>query len=79
MVRCSWSVPHTMPGVLVSWYEVNVTTSEGNQIVERTLTDTVASFNISQFGTYSVSVVAVIEPELTGETRTIQIEIPEGT
>ena len=63
----------------MSWYELNVTTSEGNLIVERTLTDTVASFNISKFGTYSVSVVAVIEPGLTGETSTIQLEIPEGT
>ena len=67
-----------MPGISISWYKVNITINE-NVVLEQSVSNDELIYNVSEFGLYCVSVVAVIEPTIEGEMAKIQIEIPTGT
>ena len=72
-IKCTWIVPYTLPSVDITGYNINISNATSN------LTGDVTeyTYNVSEFGNYTVSVVATIG-ELEGEMDTTVVNVPEG-
>ena len=75
-IKCTWIVPYTLPSVDITGYNINISNVTSNLIM-KTVNETEYTYNISQFGNYTVSVVATIG-ELEGVIDTTVINVPKG-
>ena len=75
-IKCTWIVPYTLPSVDITWYNINISNATSNLIM-MTVNVTEYTYNVSQFGNYTVSVVATIG-ELEGIIDTTVINVPKG-
>ena len=74
-VKCKWTVPYTIEGVKITYYNVNITKDE--QILHNdSVTDTHYSY---LSGTYTVSVAAVVGESLEGEMNSWEVNVSKGT
>ena len=71
-VKCSWTVPYTISGVDIEWYDCKIT--RGNNVL---LQKEVNSAEVPEIqyvkGTYNLSVAAVIRQNITGKVNTISM------
>ena len=79
-INCTWSTPHTVSGITIDHYTVNITFNENDQlqVLGTTVVDTKIEYTVSEFGEYNVSVAAVIGEDLFGVTDTVQVQVDEG-
>ena len=75
-IKCTWIVPYTLPSVDTTEYNINISNATSNLIM-MTVNVTEHTYNVSEFGNYTVSVVATIG-ELEGEMDTTVVNVPEG-
>ena len=76
-IKCTWIVPYTLPSVDITGYNINISNVTTNLIMMTAVDVTEYTYNVSEFGNYTVSVVATIG-ELEGVTDTTVINVPEG-
>ena len=76
IVKCTWIVPYTLPSVDITGYNINISNVTSNLIMTA-VNVTEYTYNVSEFGSYTVSVVATIG-ELKGVIDTTVINVPEG-
>ena len=65
-IQCNWNTPYTLPEFTISKYNIN----EEELVKQVSLTgtlDTQYTYNVSEFGTYTISITAVISEDLEGE------------
>ena len=75
IIQCNWNTPYTLPEFTISRYNINITNEE-ELVKQVSLTgthDTQYTYNVSEFGTYTISITAVISEDLEGE-RNVNIE-----
>ena len=75
-IKCTWIVPYTLPSVYITGYNINISNADSNLIM-MTVNVTEYTYNVSEFGNYTVSVVATIG-ELEGAIDTAVVNVPEG-
>ena len=75
-IKCTWIVPYTLPSVDITGHNINISNATSNLII-MTVDVTEYTYNVSEFGNYTVSVVATIG-ELEGVIDTTVINVPEG-
>ena len=75
-IKCNWIVPYTLPSVDITGYNININNVTSN-LVMMTVDVTEYTYNVSQFGNYTVSVVATIG-ELKGVIDRRDINVTEG-
>ena len=72
-IKCNWSVPYTISGVVITGYNINISNITTNLIM-MTVNETEYTYNVSEFGNYSVSVAAAIGL-LEGEIDEVEIQL----
>ena len=78
-IRCYWNTPYTLPEFTISKYNINITNEELVKQVSLTgALDTQYTYNVSEFGTYTISITAVISEDLEGEKNESIINIETG-
>ena len=75
-IKCTWIVPYTLPSVDITGYNITISNTTSNLIM-MTVNVTEYTYNVSEFGNYTVSVVATIG-ELEGVIDTTVVELPKG-
>ena len=75
-IKCTWSVPYTLPGVDITGYSINIS-NETSNIIMMTVDETEYTYNVSEFGDYTASVAAVIG-ELEGEIHSVKVHTHQG-
>ncbi len=76
-IRCNWIVPYTLPSVDITGYNINISNATSNLIMMTAVKVTEHTYNVSEFGNYTVSVVATIG-ELEGVIDTTVVDVSEG-
>ena len=75
-IKCNWRVPYTLPGVDITGYNVNIS-NETSTLLMITVNETEYTYNVSEFGNYSISVAAAIG-SLEGEVDQEFVDVPGG-
>ena len=75
-IKCTWIVPYTLPSVDITGYNINISNATSNLIM-MTVDVTEYTYNVSEFGNYTVSVVATIG-ELEGVIDTTVVNVHKG-
>ena len=77
----AWNTPYTLPEFTISKYNINITDEEElvKQVSLTGTLDTQYTYNVSEFGTYTISITAVISEDLKGERNETSINITTGT
>ena len=79
-IQCNWNAPYTLPEFTISKYNINIT-NEAELVKQVSLTgtlDTQYTYNVSEFGTYTISITAVISEDLEGEKKEKIVNIETG-
>ena len=76
-IKCTWIVPYTLPSVDITGYNINISNYVTSNLILMTANVTEYTYNVSEFGNYTVSVAATIG-ELEGVIDTTVINVPEG-
>ena len=79
-IQCKWNTPYTLPEFTISKYNINITNEE-ELVKQVSLTgtfDTQYTYNVSEFGTYTISITAVISEDLEGEKNESIINFETG-
>ena len=79
-IQCNWNTPYTLPEFTISKYNINITNEEElvKQVSLTGTLDTQYTYNVSEFGTYTISITAVISEDLEGERNETSINIETG-
>ena len=79
-IQCNWNTPYTLPEFTISKYNINITNEEElvKQVSLTGTLDTQYTCNVSEFGTYTISITAVIREDLEGERNESMINIETG-
>ena len=79
-IQCNWNTPYTLPEFTISKYNINITNEEElvKQVSLTGTLDTQYTYNVSEFGTYTISITAVISEDLEGERNESIINIETG-
>ena len=79
-IQCNWNTPYTIPEFTVSKYNINITNEEElvKQVSLTGTLDTQYTYNVSEFGTYTISITAVISEDLEGEKNESIVNIETG-
>ena len=79
-IQCNWNTPYTLPEFTISKYNINITNEEElvKQVSLTGTLDTQYTYNVSEFGTYTISITAVISEDLEGERNETIINIETG-
>ena len=79
-IQCNWNTPYTIPEFTISKYNINITNEEElvKQVSLTGTLDTQYTYNVSEFGTYTISITAVISEDLEGERNEKIINIETG-
>ena len=79
-IQCNWNTPYTLPEFTISKYNINITNEEElvKQVSLTGTLDTQYTYNVSEFGTYTISITAVISEDLEGERNESMINIETG-
>ena len=79
-IQCNWNIPYTLPEFTISKYNINITNEEElvKQVSLTGTLDTQYTYNVSEFGTYTISITAVISEDLEGERNETIINIETG-
>ena len=73
-VKCNWTIPYTIEGVNITYYNVNITKDE--QILHNnSVTNTHYSY---LSGRYTVSVATVVGESLEGEINNWEVNVSKG-
>ena len=75
-IQCNWNTPYTLPEFTISKYNINITNEE--ELVKQVSFNTQYTYNVSEFGTYTISITAVISEDLEGEKNETSINIETG-
>ena len=75
-IKCTWSIPYTLPGVDITGYNISIS-NESSNLIMMTMDETKYTYNVSEFGDYTVLVAAVIG-ELEGEMDSELVTVTEG-
>ena len=75
-IQCNWNTPYTLPEFTISKYNINITNEE--ELVKQVSFDTQYTYNVSEFGTYTISITAVISEDLEGERNESIVNIETG-
>ena len=80
-IQCNWNTPYTLPEFTISKYNINITNEEElvKQVSLTGTLDTQYTYNVSEFGTYTISITAVISEDLEGKRNETSINIETGT
>ena len=72
-IQCKWNTPYTLPEFTISKYNIIITNKEefDKQVSQYT-------YNVSEFGTYIISITAVISEDLEGERNETIVNIETG-
>ena len=79
-IQCNWNTPYTLPEFTISKYNINITNEE-ELVKQVSLTgtfDTQYTYNVSEFGTYTISITAVISEDLEGERNESIVNFKTG-
>ena len=79
-IQCNWNAPYTLPEFPISKYNINITNEEElvKQVSLTGTLDTQYTYNVSEFGTYTISITAVISEDLEGEKNEKIVNIETG-
>ena len=79
-IQCNWNTPYTLPEFTISKYNINITNEEElvKQVSLTGTLDTQYTYNVSEFGTYTISITAVISEDLEGERNESIVNIETG-
>ena len=79
-IQCNWNTPYTLPEFTISKYNINITNEEElvKQVSLTGTLDTQYTYNVSEFGTYTISITAVISEDLEGEKNESIVNIETG-
>ena len=76
-IQCSWNTLYTIPEFTISKYNINITNEE-ELVKQVSPLDTQYTYNVSEFGTYTISITAVISEDLEGEKNESIVNIETG-
>ena len=69
-VKCSWTVPYTISGIDIEWYDCKIT--RGNNVLLKKAVNSAEVPEIEYVkGTYNLSVAAVVRQNITGKVSTM--------
>ena len=71
-VKCNWTVPYTINGVDIEWYDCKITRGNNVLLQKEVNSDEVLEIEYVK-GTYNLSVAAVIRQNITGKVNTISM------
>ena len=79
-IQCNWNTPYILPEFTISKYNINITNEEElvKQVSLTGTLDTQYTYNVSEFGTYTISITAVISEDLDGEKNKTSIIVETG-
>ena len=79
-IQCNWNTPYTIPEFTISKYNINITNEEElvKQVSLTGTLDTQYTYNVSEFGTYTISITAVISKDLEGERNESIVNIEKS-
>ena len=76
-IQCNWNTPYTLPEFTISKYNINITNEE-ELVKQVSPLDTQYTHTVSEFGTYTISITAVISEDLEGERNESIVNIETG-
>ena len=71
-VKCNWTVPYTISGVDIEWYDCKITRGSNVLLQKKVNSAEVPEIKYVK-GTYNLSVAAVIRQNITGKVNTISM------
>ena len=77
IIQCNWTVPYTLPGVDITGYNINITSND-TLLIMTTVDVTQYTYNVNEFGVYTVSVMANASGGLEGVIDKNATNVPEG-